>query len=401
MAEKGKEESVRMIEREGTRGHILFFIAFGIWLLARMLTRTWFAEPIISEVGIDTIRCACFFMLVLHEALFGRKDLYSLVAFLMMAIMAGIAISVSYMIMADGIIFIFAARDIPFRKLAKFSMIAIAFLGTLVIMFAAIGAIPNASYISETRVTRYAIGFTHPNVGPMFFIFVFMEWAYLRGERFSISDAAGILLLEGVLFYYTNCRTTLIMTVMLVITMLAFRYYSPKKGLPTPMIIIWSGIAAILAAFSIIISLIYTPDVGWMEEANHILSGRLALSHRAFEEYGVSWLGQTIVFGKPSNYDVMTGAWVERPNSLIVDNMYVRQIISCGIVFSVMALILSTISNYIILRSKDYRLMAIITIAAIGAMVESTVGLLSYNCFLFLLAVPFNKKKNISIISDY
>lgn len=359
-------------------------------MLINILERTWYAGQVISFAPHDSYRYFCLLLLLIAELIFGRKDKKSAVAAILTILAVMIAYRVGNKNIVDTIFFIFAARDITFKKTAKFSMIITSCIVLLVIITSLLGVIPNPAYYAENRVTRYSLGFAQPNNGPLFSSFIFMTWAYLRDKRFGIIDAVCILAFEAFLFYYTNSRTSLIITIILVITMLVFSF-RPDREIKINhrcAMILASGVACI-AAFSIAISLLYNPDIAWMEALNKILSGRIELSHRAFEAYGVSALGKKIIPGASSNYNLITGEWIIRQNELILDNMYTRILVNFGWIFSLSAIAAVTFSNYKLATLRQYRLLAIIIIAGICGLMEYAPALLFYNPFLMLIIRPY------------
>lgn len=371
-------------------GECIILISLEIWISINILKRTWFAGQVLPFVIHDGYRYYCLLLLLTAELIFGRKNKKSAVA----AIVAILAVMIAYRAgnktMVDTICFVFAARDIPFKKTARFSMIISSCIVLLVIITSLLGVIPNPAYYAENRVTRYSLGFAHPNNGPLFSSFIFMSWAYLRDKRFGIIDAVCIFAFEAFLFYYTNSRTSLIITIILVITMLFFSFRPDSENIKNHKyaMILASGVACI-AVFSIAISLLYNPDIAWMEALNKTLSGRIELSHRAFEAYGVSALGKKITFGAASNYNLITGEWIKRKNELILDNMYTRILVNFGWIFSLSAIAAVTFMNYKLATLRQYRLLAIISIAGICGLMEYAPALLYYNPFLMLIIRPY------------
>ena len=371
-------------------GQVLFFVAFGVWLAARILWNTWYVAPIAKAMPLDSIRTFCLVLLLVRETIYGRRDLRSLAGFIIAAALAATALFVNHNVFFDGICFIFAARDISFKRIACFAFVEMAVLVSFVIVTALFGFTTDALYggVGSKRGTRHALGFGHPNTAPAFSVFAFFLWAYLRNDRYSWGDAAGMLAIEGFLFYLTNSRSAFFLTALLVVLMMAFRY-APASWDKTNIVKVLSiGSILIVATFTIVLSVIYNPEIGWMEQLSSLLSGRIQLSHEALQEYGIPLLGQDVTFGGASNYNRFTGEWVTSTSTLIVDCMYIRIPVQCGHLFFLSSLALCTATTRQLYKQNQLRVLAIIWVIALYGMVENCSSYLYFDIFLFLLALP-------------
>ena len=177
--------------------------------------------------------------------------------------------------------------------------------------------------------------------------------------------------------------------------MLAFRYFHTLSVNPIVIKIISASFVIGIALITIILSAIYDPSKGWMASLNSIMSGRLYYSHRALEEFGISLFGQKVSFGAVSNYSLITGEWIERYEELILDSSYVRIPINCGAVFFAVNLLAISCANLKLAEAGQYRLLALIAIAAVYGVMENNASLLFYNSLLFLMATPLVQSKDI------
>ena len=370
-------------------GQILFFVAFGVWLAARILWTTWYVAPIVKMAPLDNIRAFCLATLLVRELVYGRRDLRSLVGFVVAAALAAIAFSVNHRYFFDGICFIFAARDIPFARIARFAFAEMAALVVFVIATSLLGITTDALYeVGSNRGTRHALGFGHPNTAPAFSVFAFFLWAYLRGSRYSWGDAVGMLAIEGFLFYLTNSRTALALAILLVALMMVARYAPTSWRKAKTVKVLGIGSVLIVTAFTIVLCILYDPEISWMNQLDSLLSGRLRLSHEALQKYGISLLGQDVAFGGGSNYNRMTGEWVTSANALVVDNMYVRILVQCGLLFFLTSLALCAAATRQLYKQNQLRMLAIVWVIALYGMMENCSSYLYFDIFLFLLSMP-------------
>lgn len=365
---------------------IIVLITYAVWSAMEILNRTWLAGPLAMAALRDVIRCFCLVVLVIYEVKFGRRDRLSLIGLLVAIGLAALALHADHLLFFDSIWFIYVSRDIPLRMLTKVLFITITLLGSIVIIASLIGVIPNISYVDLNRGDRYKLGFGHPNTGPAFSTFAFIMWAYLRDRRFGLIDSFVILGIEAILFLLTKSRTALILTVTLVIIMLTFKYLRLQPVKSVVLKLLFSGTVVIVAILSITLSLAYNPNIKWIEALNSLMSGRLFYSHWGIEEYGVTLLGQQLNLGAVSIYDLATGRWIER--ALILDNLYVRIPLNCGLLFFINVLVITFITNWRLVASEQYRLLSLVAIAAVYGVMENVSSFLLYNSLLFLMALP-------------
>ena len=370
-------------------GQVLFFVAFGVWLTARILWTTWYVAPIAKAMPLDSIRAFCLVLLLVRETIYGRRDLRSLAGFIIATALAATALFVDHTLYFDGICFVFAARDISFKRIACFAFAVMAVLVSFVIVTALLGITTDALYeVGSERGTRHGLGFAHPNKAPQFSVFAFFLWAYLRNDRYSWGDVVGMLAIESFLFYLTNSRAAFMLTILLAILMMVFRYAPASWGKTNVVKVLGVGSVLIVATFAIVFSAIYNPEISWMEQLNSLLSGRIRLSHEALQEFGIPLLGQDVTFGSGSNYNRFTGEWVTSTSTLIVDNMYIRVPVQCGLLYFLSSLALCTATTRQLYKQNQLRVLAIIWVIALYGMVENCSSYLCFDIFLFLLALP-------------
>lgn len=369
-------------------GQVLFFVALGLWMGFGILQRTWYVPIVSSFVKFADIRHVCLVLLLVHEIVYGRRDLRSLAGFAVAAGMAAIAHTWGYSSLFDMLCFVFAGRDIPFKRIAKFALVIMAAIIAFTVVTALLGITTDAIYTSDDgRRARHGLGFAHPNTGPASSVFAFFIWAFIRGKRFNWGDAAGMLAIEGFLYYFTDSRTAMVLAVVLAVFMMAVRYL-PAKVLSSRILkVLLIGSVLIIAAFTLALCVLYDPSVAWMAKLDSLFSGRLHLAHNCINDFGVTVFGQKVTLGGGSNYNRYTGKWVTGSSAHILDDAYARALIQCGIVYFVAGLALCTATMRKLYAQGQLHTLAIIAVIALYAIMESCALYLSYNIFLFLFAV--------------
>ena len=212
-------------------------------------------------------------------------------------------------------------------------------------------------------------------------------WKDAVYKGFNWGDAAGMLAIEGFLYYFTDSRTAMVLAVVLAVFMMAVRYL-PAKVLSSRILkVLLIGSVLIIAAFTLALCVLYDPSVAWMAKLDSLFSGRLHLAHNCINDFGVTVFGQKVTLGGGSNYNRYTGKWVTGSSAHILDDAYARALIQCGIVYFVAGLALCTATMRKLYAQGQLHTLAIIAVIALYAIMESCALYLSYNIFLFLFAV--------------
>ena len=176
---------------------------------------------------------------------------------------------------------------------------------------------------------RHAVGMSHANIFSMIVTWMILEWLYLNYEKIGFRALVGMQILGIAVYALAFSRTSL---VVLTMTLVLAGLSKWKEKLGRLFLTVSRWIYPILTALSLFIMHFYFDIPGIAGQAvrvfNRASSGRLNMWGTAYQLYGASLWGQTIV----GNGKV---AWNEvyRVTQIIVDNTYVYFAIKCGGIF--------------------------------------------------------------------
>ena len=139
----------------------LALVALGMFLIASILDVTFYVQYI-PRVFYKAVVAIALFLLLIKESFKGKyeyKTLIGLITTILIYFIIGRVSSVSSNI-AVSLFFIYALRDIPFKNVAKTSLIISVFLLSIVIIGAKTGVILNYLEFSGARVRNY-LGFRY------------------------------------------------------------------------------------------------------------------------------------------------------------------------------------------------------------------------------------------------
>lgn len=203
---------------------------------------------------------------------------------------------------------------------------------------------------------RLNLGFSHYNTLGMVIFCIILLWILLRYERFCLLDyviclAAGIFVWE-----VPNSRTAALSIILLTAGVLAsknlnlFRY---------PLIrAIMFGVFPAMAIFSYLSSKYCTPDNKFLLSLDKLLSGRLQFGYSFLEKYRISLFGQYVQRIND------TQAKKYHLQLAILDNGYLRILLSLGIITFLILILIFTYDIFRALKKKHYAILIGLSIIA-------------------------------------
>lgn len=360
-----------MGEREGSRASlVLFFISLGLWLIVTIVSENaapggFIREQLVQSGLADTLRCISLLMLLVREIAFGVWDRITFLEFCVAAFLGWSALSANYFSFFDMVCFVFAARNLSFEQIARFSFIGLVTIILLIMMAIVVGL--NTDIILNNGRYRHSMGFFHPNTFSMFVFFILCLWVYLRGSRFSLVDALATAFISALVFYFTNSRTSFILSLVLIGMSITVRFVPKRVVCSRGMQVGVAVLVPAIAISNIVITIAYDPAVPLMSDANTLLSNRLALGHKALLDAGITVMGTPFNFTYP------------------VDSAYVTVLIKCGIVSLGVAIALYTMACVRASRKGHAHLIVILILIVFIGWSENCNLFLQFNQFLLIL----------------
>ena len=357
----------------------MFYLAFGVWLMACILV--YQSSGTASFRGIpgyvtvfDAVRYACLIIIAVREIVFGFWDRASVIGLVVFACLGAISLNANCGYIAESCVFVLAARNMRFRSVALFSICVMTACIAIIALSSLTGFNADVIWDKETR-PRHNLGFSHPNTGPALLFFVLCLWAYVRGERYGIIDAAAMLLLAICAFIPTKSRTFLVFAIALVLVASFVRLASKHSKSMDLSRILCAVPIPLLAAIQLTCASSYNGSVPWMAWANTLLSSRLKYWSQAISQYGMSAFGSSQSVSFP------------------LDGVYVCVFSRLGIVFFVVSLAVVCVGIIQLHDKRERLLIAIIFLIALYGFTETCVIMLWFNPFLLVLGQVFGKDR--------
>lgn len=271
-----------------------------------------------------------------------------------------------------------AMKDVHLDKMLKYSL-SIRIVAFIVVVFLAIcGLIPNITVtmwrVGES-VTRYALGFAHPNTLHLSLFLIFSLYSYIRYEKINKYELISMLIINIIINIFSRSRTGFALCCLLIV----FMFIKDNKIIKqiinkSPKYIL---IGAII--FSYGLGLLYSKD-NFVQKIDNLLNGRIRYTSYYLKNYETTMFGQSFKDDK----------------NAILDNGYLIPYIQNGIVG---ALLLLYIIYKIILKyekEKNSKINMLLCIFLIYLVTESFSPNIFMNIILLFYAnILFDNKKHL------
>lgn len=378
----------------------LFFLSYGIYLLFCILNASFYTIYIYSYQKIIMMLCAI--ITIFGELMKKNLKKKELILLIFCAILFCILLNhLNGLAMFPLLFYLYSARNIDFKKIAKFTVIESSILLIFVIISAMIGIITNYQIVQVlfgvTR-TRTYLGFRYPLYPQMILFNITLCYLYVHKDKISLIKCIIVALLNYWMYTYTDARLSCYMAILLAVTLYFFqrkpRLWENRKIISY--ILIFSF--PICSLFSICMTMNYDPSNPTMSKLNEFLGGRLNLGKASLSEYEIN------LFGQDTEY---IGAGLNRDGERTVgtynyvDCLYINMLEKYGIIFNVIFLGLLSFLLYKLWKDKNYVLFVIMVGLAIHGIIDDLEIYLYYNAFWLAISPYFvnNKEKEIEEIN--
>lgn len=362
----------------------LFFIAYGIYLIINLLSSSFY-QKYITGINFKYIMFLCIIILLFKEICrknISFKDFFIFIVCIGLSFILLNNMNGQYAILPLFIL-LYSARNVRFKKIAKFTIFFSALILLIVVISAKMNIIENYIYINKEGRIREYLGFRYALYPSTILFNIIALDLYINFENCSKFRFIFWIILDYWLYTYTNSRLTFGLGLILILIMFVLKTFPnilKRKKLISYLAIssfIWCSI------FSVVLTNNYNSQVEWMRNLNDTLGNRLVLGKKSIEDNGISLLGQKIDYigaGLDSQGNRTQGSYN------YVDCLYLVILQRYGVFFFLIFIIILTLSMLIIYKQTNYVLLVILFILAIHGMIDDLIIWPYYNTFLFIIS---------------
>jgi hypothetical protein len=296
----------------------------------------------------------------------------------------GTCLHTGYIFLAAVLLLILGVKNVPFKRLIQLYCAIAGTLLVITMVSSQVGLVENLVYGS-----RISFGIIYPTDFTAHIFYLVMGYCYLRKEKLTYSELAGILGLSVFSYMFCIARTN---AICLLLTFAVFLYLkirnrvSDKNGSHYVMNPKYSRILVfsmpICAFFFISLTFLYNDQTSnfILTTINSLVSDRLRLGSIGLERYGIHLFGSTfqmVGWGGSATYP--------KAEYFFLDSSYVLILIRYGIMVFLAVTTVFVLSSLRAEKQRDNYLLWILTLIAIQCMIEHHLLEIAYNPFLFYI----------------
>ena len=377
----------------------IYLFTLFIWVVvASLVTTTYFVR---LDGFLSLYRSLLYFTIfaLLIKELMNLPKTLNYFRFHWKQLLVVIALFISMFIVAknrDGILdinvllLVFSARDIDFRKLLGTFSLATFLVLCLTIYASQKGIIANM-FMNADGGYRFSLGFNYVSFASQRLFFALCTYLMFRGKRISYLELLALLLATIYMYQQTSTTSPFYLSI-LILTYVLFSIKIFKKEF-----IIENFWLKKIANYGFILALIITLYFCFYSSGNlfHLVDqfthNRLRLSVEGFRNFGVSWLGQHIIFTTMDIFGNFTS------NYNFIDSSFVQLLVIDGLIVSTFMLFaLTKVMKYFVSIRKDI-VLACLGIMIIHGMFDPQMLVLRYSPLILFISRLFimNSDNNI------
>lgn len=367
----------------------LFDLGFTIWFVSNFIYRLTLLNTYISSTVFNGFRYLALLIILTDIFLtikFSIKTWMGLF-YILLSVIIGFNSGTTYL--ADIAIIMFAARNYDLKNLFRKHLYLTSFLAVMTIALSYAGVIDNRVFYRVGDRPRYSLGFSYTTFLSQLIFFATMTYVYLKDNQLKFYQYLLLMLFNISSYYITNTRNPLLMSFIFLVIMLLM-YYFPifhrlvKKMLPLSrfIFIATSGIAYYFSLNYNKSSLSLILDT--------LLSSRLSLSKKAFDYWGITWLGQKVEMYGGASFHYGNISMFQQYN--YIDSSYIQLIIIQGQIYFAVIILLFTLLLYKLHKLKNYNLMIMLTLLSIHSIIDPQLLLLWYSPLVLTLGLLFRDR---------
>ena len=367
---------------------LMALVALGIFLTVSILNVTFYARYMPGTVYKLAIAFSIFLLFV--KEMFKRKYDYRALIGLFATILIYFIVGKMTVLGSEvpvSILFIYALRDVPFKKVAQTSLVVSTCLLFFIIVSAKVGIITNYIEVSESRVRSY-LGFRYALFPSMLLMDIVAIVFYLKQNK--IQYWKWLLLSLSVYWVYdqTDSRLTFFSSCILLACSLLIKWFPEllsKLGyvfkafkltfIVNAIISFWVSFTYLNSGYSFINDLLF--------KVNRMLGGRIYLANKSLNLYGFGLLGRPVEWY--GNGLTVEGIRNYQTYYLYVDNLYVQVLQRFGLLILGLMLSVLTLTLSKIIKKRQWVLALILILMSFHSMIDDLNFYLHNNIFWILV----------------
>jgi len=318
----------------------LYIFSFVLVIFVDFLSRTMFVEgfSFLRSLGKVLIIAACImlFMKLLIDN-HSKIELYTIL--ILIPILSVIIFTTkTYYTLLPIFLLIVSVRNINLEKILRIWLFEIIILMLFVSVFYYIDIIGETTHVTERAgdKIRYGLGYGYSSFSANYFFHFTLFYSFIRREKIKVLEIIALSLTNYYLYLKTDTKSAFACSVLLLFLVLLIKYLklSKKNNFLNKYTMLFGFIISLGTLF------LYRFGTEVGELLNTLVTGRLRLADKAWDEFGITMFGQKILW-------VTENQWMSEIEYDYVDSSFLNILFNYGII-----LILLIIVGYYLLWKK-------------------------------------------------
>ena len=284
-------------------------------------------------------------------------------------------------------VFILGARGIDQKKLIRFYFTVSVIICSITFLCGCTGLIENLVYHRADGTTRIAFGFNYPTDFCSHIFFLVVCWLWLREEKTTYYEIAGIAALAVFTYLACNARTTsamlLLIALWMVVVKLRARRNDNRYAMTKPLQVCCFLAPPLAALFMTVASVFYSDQNRFFALLDKCTNSRLSQGHLGFLRYNPTLFGQAVEMNG-------NGGITDLPDDyFFLDCTYVNTLLRYGLFALLVVLFLLFYLTLSEKHKKAFIHVGLLGIVALQCVIEQHLMELGH-CPLLLLLLTYN-----------
>lgn len=372
--------------------NILFDIQWILFLAGSIVgVSAWYEldETGIVSMGIRAVKCLCAILCLVIVIIKFFHRIYNLkvtIAFVLLGVVVALSAYYSKNVANVWCFAIFAAAyKQDAKRVVTLSVLVTAFMMLVIIISAYAGLAVNYEFTYGDRV-RWGLGFGWTTTAPILYLFLSLEYMYIREEKLRIAE---FVILEAVAIYFfvmTNTRMAFAVTSVAIIYLCIESQLKNKWRLCQRINRVWLCVPILITVLCVGMYVFFERDDAIWNAINGFMNGRLVLGQNAIQSYGYTLFGQIIQW---NGFSISTPVDYQAYN--YVDCSYIQIMLQYGVVFLCAVVVIYTKAIHNAIKACRYNAVCMIIIIMLFSVTEPRLMNIAFNVFPMLAFLSVKK----------
>lgn len=370
-------------EKSLNRNEFIYIVAFTLFMITTVYELTAcsvFSENVQSRILLiaKLVRYASYLLCMiklLSETIMDRNKIV-LFGVIVVALIVSYVCCKNITYVLYSMLFI-GAIDVKADSIIKISIVIQSIFMILSIGLTLSGVVEDVIWDPTTR-PRHFLGFNWTTTSAILFVFIILEYIYIKKGRLNIIEYILGILISYWLYKMTDSRMAFLVQTVSLTFFMFFRKFVLEGKVIRKHVGIMSFFPEAIAAVAIGMQYLYNPGNSILSKLNDMLSGRLRLGNEGIKDYGFK------LFGTEIEWNGYGTDWVAGTKYNYVDSSYLQIALEYGLIVLCIVLILYSGLMYCSIKNKHYLISWITVFILLFCITEPRLVKPAYNPFLIL-----------------